>query len=204
MTERIIGVLASGRGSNLQAIIDNIGAGLLPVRIGVVISDNPAAYALKRAQAADVPCCLINRQDFSNRDDFEQAMCEKLLEYRVELVVMAGFMRMLGPLFVNRWPLRIMNIHPSLLPGFPGLNAQAQAVRYGAKVSGCTVHFVDEGMDTGQVIIQRTVNVTDNDTPDSLAERILIEEHIAYTEAISLWAQDRLAVNGRVVTIKNN
>ncbi|MDR2006247.1 MAG: phosphoribosylglycinamide formyltransferase [Acidaminococcales bacterium] len=202
MADRKIGVLVSGRGSNLQALIDNIRAGVLPVKISVVISDNGAAYALARARAAGIAACVIERGRFADKAAFEKALSEKLEECGAELVAMAGFMRLLGTYFINRWPLRIMNIHPSLLPSFPGLNAQAQAIEYGAKISGCTVHFVDEGMDTGPIIIQKAAPVLGNDTEDALSARILEQEHLAYTEAIRLWAENRLEVSGRLVKIK--
>jgi phosphoribosylglycinamide formyltransferase-1 len=202
MADRRIGVLVSGRGSNLQAFIDNIRAGLLPVKIGVVISDNGASYALRRAKDAGIEACVLERGRFADRTSFEKALSEKLEGHGAELVAMAGFMRLLGAYFINRWPLRVMNIHPSLLPSFPGLDAQGQAVRYGAKVSGCTVHFVDEGMDTGPIIIQKAVPVLDGDTEEELSARILEQEHIAYTEAIKLWAENRLEVSGRLVKIK--
>ncbi|MDR3348537.1 MAG: phosphoribosylglycinamide formyltransferase [Acidaminococcales bacterium] len=202
MADRKIGVLASGRGSNLQALIDNMRAGALPVQISVVVSDSSAAFALGRAKAAGIAACAIERRRFAEKGDFEKALSEKLEKSGAELVVMAGFMRLLGSCFINRWPLRIMNIHPSLLPSFPGLSAQAQAIRYGAKISGCTVHFVDEGMDTGPIIIQKAVPVLETDTEEDLSARILEQEHIAYTEAIRLWAENRLEVSGRLVKIK--
>ena len=202
MADRRIGVLVSGRGSNLQAIIDNIRAGCLPVKIGVVISDSGASYAIRRAKDAGINACVLERGRFADKTVFEKGLSEKLEEHGTELVAMAGFMRLLSPYFINRWPLRIMNIHPSLLPSFPGLDAQGQAVRYGAKISGCTVHFVDEGMDTGPIIIQKAVPVSADDTEDTLSARILAQEHIAYTEAIRLWAENRLEVSGRLVKIK--
>jgi phosphoribosylglycinamide formyltransferase-1 len=204
MAKRRIGVLVSGRGSNLQALIDKIRAGALPVKIAVVVSDNGAAYALDRARAAGIDACVLERGRFTDKTAFEKALCEKLENCGAELVAMAGFMRLLGGYFVNRWPLKIMNIHPSLLPSFPGLNAQAQAINYGAKISGCTVHFVDEGMDTGPVIIQKAAPVLPGDTADSLSARILELEHQAYPEAVRLWAENRLEVSGRLVKIKGN
>ncbi len=202
MDKQVLGVLASGRGSNLAAIMDSIDAGELPAVIGVVISDNPGAYALERAQAAGIATCVIERKYFSCKEEFEAAINAKLKEHGVGLVVLAGYMRLLGKTFVSAWPLRVMNIHPALLPSFPGLDAQGQAIRYGAKVSGCTVHFVDEGMDTGPIILQKAVDVSDDDTEESLAGKILKEEHLIYKQAIKLWLEGRLAVEGRRVRIK--
>ena len=202
MAEKVIGVLASGRGSNLQAIVDNIMQGYLPVKIGVVICDKSDAYALQRAAQVDIPACVIERSSFSCKEDFEQAISEKLLEHNVQLVVLAGFMRLLGSKFIKNWHMKIMNIHPSLLPSFPGLHPQRQALTYGARVSGCTVHFVDEGMDSGPIILQKAVSVLDNDDEDALAARILKEEHLLYSQAISLWAQSKIFISGRQVQLK--
>lgn len=199
MAKGILGVLASGRGSNLAAILDNINKGFLPATVGVVISDQPGAYALERAREAGITACVIERKSFSCKEDFEEAISAKLQEHGVELVVLAGFMRLLGERFVRCWPMKILNIHPALLPSFPGLDAQGQAWRYGAKVSGCTVHFVDEGMDTGPIVLQRAVEVADGDTEETLAAKILKEEHIAYSEAIGRWLSGKLCVEGRRV-----
>lgn len=202
MTKKVIGVLVSGRGSNLQAIIDSMKAEQLPIQIGLVISDNPDAYALERAQAAGIAVCVIERRHFSSQQDFEQALSEKLIEHKVELVVLAGFMRLLGSDFIKNWRFKIMNIHPSLLPSFPGLHPQEQAIAYGVKVSGCTVHFVDEGMDTGPIILQQAVAIEDADNADTLAQKILQKEHEIYPKAIALWANDCLHIENRKVTIK--
>ena len=199
--QRIIGVLVSGRGSNLQSIMDQIAVGELPVKIGIVISDKANAYALERARLAGIPSLVVERKNYPDKAAFEAAIDAALREANVELVVLAGFMRILGSGFVRAWSGRVMNIHPALLPSFPGLDAQAQAMAYGAKVSGCTVHFVDEGVDSGPVILQQAVPVLSEDTEDTLAERILVQEHRLYPEAIKLWAQGRLAVSGRRVTI---
>lgn len=202
MTEqRIIGVLVSGRGSNLQSIMDQIAAGVLAIKIGIVISDKANAYALERARLAGIPSLVVERKNYPDKATFEAAIDAALRKAKVELVVLAGFMRILGSGFVRAWSGRVMNIHPALLPSFPGLDAQAQALAYGAKVSGCTVHFVDEGVDSGPVILQQAVPVLSDDTEDTLAERILVQEHRLYPEAIKLWAQGRLAVSGRRVTI---
>ncbi|WP_188397367.1 phosphoribosylglycinamide formyltransferase [Sporomusa sp. GT1] len=202
MNKTVIGVLASGRGSNLQAIVDAIEAGRLAVTIGVVISDNPEANVLKRLAGSDIPSVCIDRRQFACRQDFEAAVAEELNVRHVELVVLAGFMRILGRYFIDRFAGKIMNIHPSLLPAFPGENAQLQALQYGVKVSGCTVHFVDEGMDTGPIILQEAVPVMEDDTEETLSERILHAEHILYPRALALYCEGRLCMEGRRVYIK--
>lgn len=197
----LLGVLASGRGSNLQAIIDAIGAGRLNARIGVVISDNPGANVFNRLAGLDIPAVCIERKRYASKTEFEAAIAAELNTHRVELVILAGFMRILSPYFINILSGRVMNIHPSLLPSFPGKNAQEQAIAHGVKVSGCTVHFVDEGTDTGPIILQATVPVLEADTPDVLAERILHAEHVLYPRAIGLYAEGRLKIEGRRVRI---
>ena len=204
MAEKVIGVLASGRGSNFQAIIDTVKSGSLPVKIGVLVCDKRDAYAIERSKTAGIPFVIVERKEFSSKDDFENQINEELKKYDVELVVLAGFMRLLGKTFIRSWQNSIMNIHPSLLPSFPGLHPQLQAIEYGAKVSGCTVHFVDEGMDSGPVILQKAVEVFSDDTEDTLAERILKEEHKLYPDAIRLWAEDRLRMEGRLVVKRGN
>ncbi|TWH47853.1 phosphoribosylglycinamide formyltransferase [Sporomusa sp. KB1] len=201
MNKTVIGVLASGRGSNLQAIVDAIEAGRLNAKIGAVISDNPEANVLKRMAAADIPALCIDRRQFVSRHEFEAAVAEELNIRHVELVVLAGFMRILTAYFIDRFAGKIMNIHPALLPAFPGENAQQQAVDYGAKVSGCTVHFVDEGMDTGPIILQEAVPVLEDDTAETLSDRILHAEHILYPRALALYCEGRLKVEGRRVRI---
>lgn len=202
MKKKIIGVLASGRGSNLQAIMDKITDKYLDVEIGVVIADKKDAVAISRAKDFGVPTCVFERKSFSDKKSFEAAISEKLVEHQVELIVLAGFMRILGSDFVKTWQGKIINIHPSLLPSFTGLDAHQQALDYGVKFSGCTVHFVDEGVDSGPIIMQSTVAITDNETVESLAEKILCEEHKILPEVIKLWAEDSLVISGRRVTIK--
>jgi len=197
----VIGVLASGRGSNFHAIWDGINADRLNVKVGVVISDKPEANVLRRIAGSGIPGVCIERKNFSSVQDFEQAILDELDMHHVELVVLAGFMRILTPYFLNRYPLRVMNIHPALLPAFPGLHAQRQALDYGAKVAGCTVHFVDEGMDTGPIILQEAVPVLPDDTEASLSERILHVEHRLYPRAVALYAEGRIQVDGRRVKI---
>jgi len=170
-------VLVSGRGSNLQAILDAIENGSLDARVELVISNQAGALALERARAAGVDTCVISHRDFDGREAFDAAVAEKLLAHGVEWVVLAGFMRVLTAVFIQRMQGRIINIHPALLPSFPGVNAQRQALDYGVKVTGCTVHLIDEGVDTGPIIAQRVVEVRDDDDEDSLSARILVQEH---------------------------
>ncbi|SMD01211.1 phosphoribosylglycinamide formyltransferase [Sporomusa malonica] len=201
MDKTVIGVLASGRGSNLQAIVDAIQAGRLAAKIGVVISDNPEANVLKRLAGSDIPAICIDRRQFASRQQFEAAVAEELNIRHVGLVVLAGFMRILSQYFIDRFAGKIMNIHPSLLPAFPGENAQHKALYYGAKIAGCTVHFVDEGMDTGPIILQEAVPVLENDSAETLSERILHAEHILYPRALALYCEGRLTIEGRRVRI---
>ena len=201
MHRKVLGVLVSGRGSNLQAILDSINAGRLDAKIGMIIADNPEANALRRVTGMDIPTAVVERKNYASRQDFEAALISQLDLHHVELVLLAGFMRILSPHFINRFPGRIMNIHPALLPAFPGLRAQEQAVRYGVKVSGATVHFVDEGMDSGPIILQESVPVEDDDTVETLAERILHLEHKLYVRAVRLYCEDRISMEGRTVKI---
>lgn len=196
-----IGVLVSGRGSNLQAIMDRIADGFLPLEIAVVISDKAEAFALERAQKAGLKTVAIVRKDCASKEEFETKINAELEAAGCELVVLAGFMRILSAAFVNKWQHKIINIHPALLPSFPGLHGQKQAVDYGVKFSGCTVHFVDAGTDSGPIILQKVVPVLDDDTEDTLADRILVQEHIAMPEALKLWAEDRLEIIGRKVKV---
>ena len=197
-----IGVLASGRGTNLQAIIEAIKEGKIKGRISIVISDNRDAFALKRAKQNNIETEYINFKSFKNRENYDKKIVECLKEKDVDLVVLAGYMRILSSFFINAYKNKIMNIHPALLPSFPGLHAQRQAVEYGVKISGCTVHFVDEGVDSGPIILQKAVEVKDNDTEELLAERILKEEHQIYPRAIQLFSQGRLVIKGRKVFIE--
>lgn len=202
MNKTIIGVLASGRGSNLQAIADAIEAGRLNAKIGAVISDNPKANVLSRMAETGIPTICIDRRRFASRREFEAAVADELEKHHVELVVLAGFMRILTAYFIERFDGRIMNIHPALLPAFPGEDAQQQALDYGVKVAGCTVHFVDEGMDSGPIILQEAVPVLEDDTADTLSERILHVEHILYPRALALYCEGRLKREGRRVTVE--
>lgn len=199
----IIGVLASGQGSNLQAIIDNVRQGKLNAQIGCVISDNPAAVALERAKESNIPAYYIYPGEYKTKLSPEQELeyVKCLKEHKVELVCLAGFMRILHSHLLQTFKGKVINIHPALLPSFPGLHAQEQAFDYGVKVSGATVHFVDEGVDTGPIIIQKAVKVKENDTPAILANRILKVEHEIYSQAIQLLAEGRVKVEGRKVKI---
>jgi len=196
-----IGVLASGRGSNLQAIMDSCSRGTIPGQVAVVISDNPDAYALQRAKGANIPAVCVDPFVFNTKEDYEKEISNLLKDYGVELVCLAGYMRLVGTVMLKEFANRIINIHPALLPAFPGLHAQEQAWNYGVRYSGCTVHFVDEGMDTGPIILQSVVPVLQEDTPTSLAERILEQEHIIYPEAVRLFLEGRLRIKGRKVEI---
>ena len=196
-----IAVLASGRGSNLQALIDGVEKGFVPAEIAVVVSDKPCSLALERAKQHGIKTAVFVRADYSDKQSFDAALARYLQQESIELICLAGFMRILGADFVKTFPNKIINIHPSLLPSFPGLNAQKQALDYGVKFSGCTVHFVDEGMDTGPIIGQRTVPVLDNDTEESLSARILRQEHELYPWVVRQIALGNVHVEGRRVTI---
>jgi len=185
----------------MQVILNNINAGLLHAKIGIVISDHANAKVLELATAAGIPAVCIERKNFATKQQFEAAIAAEIVNHEVKLVVLAGFMRILSSYFIGLFPGRIMNIHPSLLPSFPGLDAHHQALTYGAKISGCTIHFVDEGVDTGPIIMQSAVEVLADDTPDSLAERIIKVEHALYSKAIGLYCVGRLSITGRNVKI---
>ncbi|MBA7531698.1 Phosphoribosylglycinamide formyltransferase [subsurface metagenome] len=197
-----IGVLVSGSGTNLQAIIEAIEAGKIKGKICIVISDNPNAYALKRAKKYDIEIQYINYKEFNNREEYDKIIVSALKERDCDLVVLAGYLKILTPYFINAYKNKIMNIHPALLPSFPGLHVQKKAIDHGVKVSGCTVHFVDEGLDSGPIIIQRAVEVKKDDTEETLTKRILKEEYQIYPRAIQLFAQERLTIKGRRVIIK--
>jgi phosphoribosylglycinamide formyltransferase 1 len=197
-----VGVLASGRGSNLQAILDACARPDFPARVVVVISDRERAAALERARGAGIEALFVNPKDFGDRDAYDASVTGILQERGVGLVCLAGFMRILSPVFVRAWRGRALNIHPSLLPAFAGLHPQRQALDHGARVSGATVHFIDEGVDTGPIVLQSAVPVQPDDTEDTLAARILTEEHRLYPEAVRLFALGRLRIAGRKVLIE--
>ncbi len=199
-----LGVLVSGRGSNLQAIIDNIEKGTLSAEIVVVISDQADAYALERARKHSIAAVHVSAKGYrGKRNDYDALLVQELRNRGVELICLAGFMRIITPTLIHAFPGRILNIHPALLPSFPGLHVQKAALEHGVKFSGCTVHFVDEGMDTGPVIIQAVVPVLDDDTEDSLSARILKQEHKIYSRAIQLYAEGRLRIEGRRVLTRD-
>jgi len=202
VTKLKIGILVSGRGSNLQAIIDNIEARTLTATIAVVISDQADAYALERARKHHIPAIHVSAEKYMDkRERYDELLVQELQSKKVELVCLAGFMRIITPVLLSAFPNRIVNIHPALLPAFPGLHVQRKALKYGVKFTGCTVHFVDEGMDTGPIIIQGVVPVLDNDTEDSLSDRILQQEHKIYSRAIQLIAEGKLRIEGRRVLV---
>ncbi len=193
-----LGILLSGRGSNFEAIADSIEAGRLEAEIAVVISNNPRAKGLERARQRGLQAVCIPSKAME-REAYDRLVVAELRKAQVELVCLAGFMRLLSAYFVEEFPQRILNIHPSLLPSFPGLEAQAQALEHGVKHTGCTVHFVDERLDAGPILIQKAVSVLDSDTEESLAARILEQEHVAYTEAIRLVLSGNYRIDGRRV-----
>jgi phosphoribosylglycinamide formyltransferase 1 len=197
-----VGVLVSGRGSNLQALLDACAAPEFPARIAVVISDREHAPALARARAAKVETLWINPKDFGDRDSFSVALVRALEAREIGLVCQAGFMRILSPAYVRAFAGRALNIHPSLLPAFPGLHPHRQALEHGVKLSGATVHFVEDGVDTGPIVLQAAVPVRPDDTEATLEARILKEEHRLYPEAVRLFAEGRLEIVGRHVRIK--
>jgi phosphoribosylglycinamide formyltransferase-1 len=194
-----IGILISGRGSNMVAILDALRDGhVLDAEIAVVVSDQPSAAGRLRARDRGIRTALVERKD-RTREEHEREIIKVLRERGVELVCLAGYMRLLSERFIEEFRGRILNIHPSLLPAFPGLDAQRQAIEHGVRVSGCTVHFVDETLDGGPIVTQRVVPVLDSDTPDTLAARILVEEHKAYPEALALVCSGRYEIVGRRV-----
>jgi len=191
-----LGILLSGRGSNFEAIARNVQAGKIPAEIAVVISNKPEALGLSRAQEMGLETRFIPSKG-KEREAFDREVAAVLREFKVDLVCLAGFMRILSPYFVREFPRRILNIHPALLPSFPGEDAQRQALEYGVKFTGCTVHLVDEGVDTGPIVCQAIVPVQDDDTAETLAARILHEEHRIYSEGICLLLEDKVRFEGR-------
>ena len=196
-----LAVLVSGNGSNLQAIIDAIESGAINAKITCVVSNKSDAFALTRAIKHNIPTAIHKNQDYSTRREYDAALVKILRDHGAELVILAGFMRILSEVMVNAFPHAIINIHPALLPAFPGLHAQKQALDYGVRYSGCTVHLVDCGTDTGPIIIQAVVPIEQNDTEETLSARIQQEEHRCFPEAIRLFAEGKIQVNGRHVQI---
>lgn len=198
-----LAVLVSGNGSNLQAIIDAIESGKLNACIAIVISNNPEAYALTRASRHGITVAVHENHGYASRREYDADMVKILKAHEIDLVILAGFMRILSDVMVNAFPNAIMNIHPALLPAFPGLHAQQQALDYGVRFSGCTVHFVDRGTDTGPIILQTVVPIQPDDTEKTLSERIQLAEHSTFPEAIRLFAEDKIKVVGRHVRIRS-
>lgn len=199
-----VGVLASGRGSNFEALVKAVEAGRLEVVIAALVSDRPGAAALDIARAHGIEALCLDFKQFPTREAHEKAVIAALDERRIDLVCQAGYMRILGPGYIERFRGRALNIHPSLLPAFPGLHAQRQALEHGVKIAGATVHFADEGVDTGPIVLQASVPVLPGDTEDALSSRILAEEHRIYPEAVRLFAEGRLTIDGRRVRIREN
>ena len=201
MAKEVLGILCSGRGTDLQSIIDAIADGKLDAEIAVVLTDEPDVMALERARKAGIRNVCVNRKEYEDRESFERVLVAELEASGVTLVILAGFMRILSPYFVHAYSGRIMNIQPALLPSFGGAHAHRDVLAYGVKISGCTVHFVDEGMDSGPIILQAAVPVLDDDTEETLGARVLEQEHIIYPKAIQLYVEGRLKVEGRHVRI---
>jgi len=197
-----LGILLSGRGSNFEAIADNVAAGKIPASIAVVISNRTQARGLETARARGLNAVAIPSKGLE-RETYDRMVVEELRKNDVDLVCLAGFMRLLSAHFVREFPLRILNIHPSLLPAFPGLDAQHQALEHGVKVSGCTVHFVDEHLDSGPILVQKAVPVLNDDTAETLAARILEQEHKIYTEAINIVLSGKFRIEGRRVILED-
>jgi phosphoribosylglycinamide formyltransferase-1 len=200
MSKKKFGILLSGRGSNFEAIADNVRKGVLNAEIAIVISNVAAARGLAAARRRSLDAVFVDPHAKS-RETYDHEVISLLLEKKVDLVCLAGYMRILSPSFIHQFPYRIVNIHPALLPSFKGLNAQKQALDYGVKIAGCTVHFVDEGVDSGPIILQTPVRVLEGDTEESLSQRILREEHRLYSEALRLILEGRVRVDGRCVHI---
>lgn len=197
-----LGVLISGRGSNLQSIIDASEKGKMTAKVAVVISNEPAAQGLERAKKHGIPTAVFDPKAFKDKNTYELEIVKTLKAHNVELVCLAGYMKIVGPVLLEHFQGKMINIHPSLLPSFPGLHAQQQALDHGVTVTGCTVHFVDAGCDTGPIIIQSAVPVKENDTEETLSARILLQEHHIYPLAIDFIARDKLKIEGRKVKIK--
>ena len=198
-----LGVLASGRGSNLKVILESCRAGKMDAMVEVVVSDRSQSNALEVAEAYKIESIFLNPKDYSGREDYDAALAAMLQERRIDLVVLAGYMRLIGLKFILPFKKRIINIHPSLLPAFPGLQAHKKALEWGVRIVGCTVHFVDETMDQGPIIIQAAVPVSDDDTEEALAARVLEREHRILPQAIQYIAEDRLEVADRRVRLKS-
>jgi phosphoribosylglycinamide formyltransferase-1 len=203
MRQKRIAVFLSGRGSNFRAIFEAVEAGKVKGYVEVVISDTPDANGLSFARAQGIPCAVFQKSRNQSRTEYFEEIIEELDRRKIDLIVLAGFMKVLSSNIIRRYRNRIINIHPALLPAFPGVHAQKQALDYGVKYSGCTVHFVDEGVDTGPIVIQEAVPVLEDDTEDTLSDRILEQEHRIFPRAVQLFCEERLEVKGRRVFIQN-
>jgi len=196
-----IAVMASGYGSNFQAILDSSVLREIGVKIVCVVTNDSKAFVIERARRANIPVEIVDHKEFPTRENYDKELLKRLDKYQPDLVCLAGFMRILSPVFLRAYHRRVMNVHPSLLPAFPGIRIHEQVIDYGVRYTGCTVHFVDEGVDTGPIILQAVVSVDDDDTPEKLADRVHEEEYRIYPEAIRLYAQKRLQIDGRRVKI---
>ena len=201
MNKTRIGILISGRGTNMESIITSCKQNEIPADVVVVISNKSDALGLKKAKEFNIPTVVIDHSGYSTREEFDEKVRDKLLEFNVELVCLAGFMRIISSVLIDAFKNKIMNIHPALLPAFPGLNVQKKAIKYGVKFSGCTVHFVDNKVDHGPIVVQAVVPVLPDDDEDSLSARILASEHKIYSRAIQLFAEKRLKIKGRRVFV---
>ncbi len=196
-----IAVMASGYGSNFQAILDSSALREIGVKIVCVVTNDPKAFVIERARRANIPVEVVDHKDFPAREAYDRELLKRLDKYHPDLICLAGFMRILSPVFLRAYHRKVLNIHPSLLPAFPGIRIHEQVIDYGVRYTGCTVHFVDEGVDTGPIILQAVVSVDDDDTPEKLADRVHEEEYRIYPDAIRLFAQKRLEIDGRRVKI---
>lgn len=199
-----ISYLVSGRGSNFKAIAESIKSGYISAENGVLISNVDGVKAFETARSLGIPYFFVNPKSYSSKEEYEAGMCSILRSHSTDLICAAGYMRIISPYLINEFRNRIMNIHPALLPSFPGLHAQKQALDYGVKIAGCTVHFVDEGTDTGPVILQSAVSVSDDDTEESLSAKILKEEHQIYPLAVKYFCEDRIIIHDRKISIRQN
>jgi phosphoribosylglycinamide formyltransferase-1 len=200
--KKTVSFLVSGRGTNFKAVAEKIQNGYINAQPGIVISNSPDSLALEKAKDMGIESIALEPKFFRSREDHEKEMIRYLEKYNTDLVIAAGYMRLLTPVFVNRYKYKIINIHPALLPSFPGKNAQQQALDYGVRITGCTTHFIDEGTDTGPVILQKSVEIDQGDDINSLSAKILKEEHIILVESVKLFCEDRLKVRNHRVIIK--
>lgn len=202
LKKKTVSFLASGRGSNFEAVAEKILSGYIPAETGILITDKEKAGCLERASRLGIDSVFIDPKRFGSREEHEKELVQYLEKHKTDLIVASGYMRLFTPWFINRYRKKIINIHPSLLPSFPGKDAQKQALDYGVRLTGCTTHFVDEGTDTGPIILQAAVEIMTYDDADSLSARILLEEHKILAESVKLFCEDKLLLKNRIVTIK--